>query len=142
MITPITNTCHVPYAPYCHALITVSHCYALSTVPYCYGLLTVHYCSALSGFAFNLAIPVLVKLLGDSTVVPLLRAVALPLAALVAMSRLDPVIATSFDWDALVGLTLAFAGLLVCYLPPNRVCACIATPPPPMELSSGNVQYK
>jgi hypothetical protein len=98
-------------------------------------------CSALSGFAFNLAIPVLVKLLGDSTVVPLLRAVALPLAALVAMSRLDPVIATSFDWDALVGLTLAFAGLLVCYLPPNRVCACIATPPPPLEHSSGNVQY-
>lgn len=82
------------------------------------------------GFAFNLAIPVLVRLLGDSTVVPLLRAVALPLAALLAMAYIDPVIATPFSWDGVAGLLLAFAGLIVCYLPPRVVNRCVSPSTP------------
>jgi hypothetical protein len=82
------------------------------------------YLGLIPGFAYNLSIPVLVKTLGDSTVIPLLRAVALPLAATMALTGIDPVIlggsssssagaSSSFSWHTMLGLLLAFAGLLV-----------------------------
>jgi hypothetical protein len=79
------------------------------------------YLGLIPGFAYNLSIPVLIKALGDSTAIPLLRAVALPLAATIAMTGIDPVIvgtssmssSSSFSWNAVLGLLLAFTGLLV-----------------------------
>ncbi|KAL7577830.1 hypothetical protein ACA910_010578 [Epithemia clementina (nom. ined.)] len=66
--------------------------------------------------AFNLAIPILVKLKGPTSV-PLFRAVALPLASLLAMTHLDPVIATPFSWNVVLGVLLCTAGLILFYYP-------------------------
>jgi len=64
------------------------------------------------GYAFNLAIPVLIHLRG-STSVPLLRALALPAASLLAMSGFDAVIAAKFTWEGVLGMLLAVIGLLL-----------------------------
>lgn len=72
------------------------------------------------GYAFNLAIPVLVQKKG-STSVPLFRAVALPIAALLAMTEIDPTIHTPFSWEGVGGVLAAFAGLVVFY--GKDVCA-------------------
>ena len=66
------------------------------------------------GYAFNLAIPVIIHHKG-STSVPLIRAVALPVASIIAMSRIDSVIATSFSWEGIIGVLLALLGLFVFY---------------------------
>jgi len=66
------------------------------------------------GYAFNLAIPVLIHLRG-STSVPLFRALALPAASLLAMSGFDDVIKTKFRWEGVVGVLLAVTGLLLFY---------------------------
>jgi len=64
------------------------------------------------GYAFNLAIPVLIHLRG-STSVPLFRALALPAASLLAMSGYDAVIATKFTWEGVLGMLLAVIGLFL-----------------------------
>jgi len=67
------------------------------------------------GFALNLAIPVLVNLKG-STSVPLFRALALPIAALVTMTNIvDKSIRSSFSWDAIFGVIACTAGLFLYY---------------------------
>jgi hypothetical protein len=76
------------------------------------------YVALIPGIAYNWAIPVLVKALHNSTGIPLMRAVALPLAATIAMMPAgividDPLIHSPFSWQALVGLIFAFAGLVV-----------------------------
>jgi len=71
------------------------------------------------GYAFNLAIPVLIHLRG-STSVPLFRALALPAASLLAMSGYDRVIATKFTWEGVFGMLLAVIGLLL-YNKPRSV---------------------
>lgn len=67
------------------------------------------------GFAFNLSIPMLVKVLNDSTVIPVLRTVAFPIALIFSMSGMDPVIGTPFSWEGVFGLIITIFGLFVCY---------------------------
>jgi hypothetical protein len=95
---------------------------ASATAAACAEAATSTYLGLIPGVAYSLSIPVLVKALGDSTAIPLLRAVALPLAATIAMTGIDPVIvgsssssslSSSFSWHAVLGLLFAFAGLLV-----------------------------
>ena len=66
------------------------------------------------GCAYNLAIPILIQIKG-STSVPLFRALALPISALLAMTNVDRVIHTPFSWDAVLGVILCTTGLLVFY---------------------------
>ena len=68
--------------------------------------------------ALNLAMPILIPLQG-STSVPLVRAIALPVASLVAMTQVDPVIATDFDGTVVLGVVLCTLGLIVFYYPPG-----------------------
>mmetsp|Transcript_38097 Transcript_38097/g.55941 ORF Transcript_38097/g.55941 Transcript_38097/m.55941 type:complete len:382 (-) Transcript_38097:1029-2174(-) len=91
-----------------------------SFIPSCQSAAKFNWLSLIPGFAFNITIPVLVRQLEDSTVIPLLRAVALPLASLVAMTKIDPVIATPFSWGGVFAMFFAFVGLLMCYLPQKR----------------------
>ena len=67
--------------------------------------------------ALNIAIPVLVKLQGPTSV-PLFRAMALPVATLLTMTNFDHVIYTPFSWNVVVGVLLCTTGLVLYYSGP------------------------
>lgn len=67
------------------------------------------------GLALNLSIPMLIQLKGSATSVPLFRAMALPIASLLAMCGLVVDTATPFSTDTVAGVLLCSLGLLVFY---------------------------
>ena len=86
-----------------------------SLTSYCVESSRYTWIALIPGFAFNLSIPMLVKILNDSTVIPVLRTIAFPLALMISMSNIDPVISTAFSFNVVIGLLIAVLGLFVCY---------------------------
>ena len=66
------------------------------------------------GLALNVSIPVLIHLKGSSTSVPLFRALALPIAALLAMTGWI-VESPPFAWEAVAGVFICSLGLSLFY---------------------------